>query len=104
LRYELQPFDIKVQIINPGVYRTGFNERMAETAFRWLDDAKNFTKRAALRALFDAALKDERDPDELISAMIEIVQSDTGKFRNVVPLAAEKFLRENEKDAWELMI
>jgi hypothetical protein len=39
---ELLPFGIQVQTINPG---PGFNEAMAENAFRWLDDDVNFTKR-----------------------------------------------------------
>jgi NAD(P)-dependent dehydrogenase (short-subunit alcohol dehydrogenase family) len=47
MRQELAPFGIKVQTINPGAYLTGFNETMADTPFRWLDDARNFTKRAA---------------------------------------------------------
>ena len=46
---ELQPFDIQVQTINPGPYFTGFNERIVEAAYRWLDDSVNFTTRAAYK-------------------------------------------------------
>src|ERR671925_1893535 len=53
MQQELEPYGIKVQTINPGAYLTGFNETMADTAFRWLDDDKNFTKRAPLRKAFD---------------------------------------------------
>jgi NAD(P)-dependent dehydrogenase (short-subunit alcohol dehydrogenase family) len=49
MQQELKPYGIKVQTINPGAYYTGYNETMADTAFRWLDDARNFTKRAELR-------------------------------------------------------
>jgi len=42
---ELKPFGIQVQTINPGAYLTGFNESMAENAFRWLDDEVNFASR-----------------------------------------------------------
>jgi NAD(P)-dependent dehydrogenase (short-subunit alcohol dehydrogenase family) len=49
MQQELKPFGIKVQTINPGAYLTGYNETMADTPFRWLDDSKNFTKRAAMR-------------------------------------------------------
>jgi NAD(P)-dependent dehydrogenase (short-subunit alcohol dehydrogenase family) len=104
LRMELQPFNIKVQTINPGAYRTGFNEAISETALKWLDDKKNFTKRAALQAIFDSELEDERDPDEVVRAMIEIVPSETGKFRNVVPQSGEESIRESEKAAWEVTI
>ena len=49
MQQELAPYGIKVQTINPGAYYTGYNETMADTPFRWLDDIKNFTKRAELR-------------------------------------------------------
>ena len=101
---ELRAFDIKVQTINPGPYLTGFNETMAETTFRWLDDGKNFNKRAVVRAKFDAMLEtpDGRlDPDEMIAAMIRIVPNDTGKFRNVVPQAIEDILKKHHTDAWD---
>jgi NAD(P)-dependent dehydrogenase (short-subunit alcohol dehydrogenase family) len=104
LRQELQPFNIKVQTINPGAYATGFNETMLETAFKWLDDRKNFTKRAALQSMLDPLFAEERDPEELIRAMVEIVPSEAGKFRNVVPQSDEKTIKESERAAWALMI
>lgn len=107
MQQELKPFDIKVQTINPGPYLTGYNENMADTAFRWLDDSVNFTKRAELKATFDAMLgvpEGRLDPKEMIDAMIEIVPSDTGKFRNVVPQAIEDMLKESQRNAWEATI
>jgi len=104
LRQELAPFGIKVQTINPGAYLTGYNETMADTAFRWLDDAKNFTKRAAMRATFDSLLtkpEGRLNPAEMIERMIEIVPSDSGKFRNVVPKFVEDMLRQDQLAAWE---
>lgn len=104
LQQELQPFGIKVQTINPGAYYTGFNETMAETAFRWLDDSVNFTKRAALRKTFDALLatpEGHLDASEMIDRMVEIVPSDEGKFRNVVPQFVEDMLKKNQKESWE---
>ena len=53
LSNELAPYGIKVQTINPGGYFTGFNERVGETGYRWLDDSKNFTKHADLTAQLD---------------------------------------------------
>src|ERR1700754_2625719 len=48
LQQEVAAYGIKIQTINPGAYYTGYNETMADNPFRWLDDSKNFTKRAAL--------------------------------------------------------
>jgi NAD(P)-dependent dehydrogenase (short-subunit alcohol dehydrogenase family) len=107
LQIELQPHNIKVQTINPGAYLTGFNETMAEAAFHWLDDSKNFTKRADLQKTYDSLIgKDEGrlDPQEMIEAMVKIVPADTGKFRNVVPQAVEDFLKDHQKKAWEKTI
>ncbi|EPL7761941.1 TPA: SDR family oxidoreductase [Acinetobacter baumannii] len=100
---EVTPFGIKVQTINPGAYLTGFNETMADTAFRWLDDSKNFTKRDALRATFDELLASPQghlDPQEMIDRMIAIVPADTGKFRNVCPQFVEDMLKEAQTAAW----
>jgi NAD(P)-dependent dehydrogenase (short-subunit alcohol dehydrogenase family) len=104
LQQELAPFGIQVQTINPGAYLTGYNETMADTAFRWLDDSKNFTKRGTLRATFDSLLAQPEghlDPKEMIDRMIEIVPAETGKFRNVVPKFVEDMLKRSQAEAWE---
>jgi len=104
MQQELKAFGIKIQTINPGAYYTGYNETMADTAFRWLDDAKHVTKRAALRSEFDSFLdapEGHLDATEMIDRMIEIVPSDTGKFRNVVPKAVEDMLKEHQLAAWD---
>jgi NAD(P)-dependent dehydrogenase (short-subunit alcohol dehydrogenase family) len=107
LQQELAPHGIKVQTINPGAYYTGYNETMADNAFRWLDDSVNFTKRADLRRGFDdffATPEGKMDPKEMIDRMIDIVPADTGKFRNVVPQAVEDMLKEHQRTAWESQI
>jgi NAD(P)-dependent dehydrogenase (short-subunit alcohol dehydrogenase family) len=104
LLQELTPYGIKVQTINPGAYYTGYNETMADNPFRWLDDRKNFTKRADLRKGFDdffATPEGKMDAQEMIDRMIEIVPADTGKFRNVVPKQIEDMLKEHQLAAWE---
>jgi NAD(P)-dependent dehydrogenase (short-subunit alcohol dehydrogenase family) len=100
---EVAPFGIKVQTINPGAYLTGYNETMADTAFRWLDDSRNFTKRDALRATFDALLASPQghlDPKEMIDRMIAIVPADSGKVRNVCPQFVEDMLKDAQAAAW----
>jgi NAD(P)-dependent dehydrogenase (short-subunit alcohol dehydrogenase family) len=104
LQQELRPHGILVQTINPGAYFTGYNETMADNAFRWLDDAKNFTKRADLRKGFDdffATPEGRMDAKEMIERMIEIVPADTGKFRNVVPKVVEDMLKAHQRSAWD---
>lgn len=107
MQEELKPHNIKVQTINPGPYLTGFNETMAETAFLWLNDSKNFTKRAALKKTFDDLLSQDSgrlDANEMIATMVAVVPADTGKFRNVMPKAIEDFLKDHQQKAWENQI
>ncbi|PWC32896.1 SDR family oxidoreductase [Azospirillum sp. TSO35-2] len=104
MRQELGAFGIQVQTINPGTYLTGFNETMADTAFRWLDDRRNFTKRADMRRTFDGLLgtpQSRMEPSELIDAMVEIIPADSGKVRNVVPQHLEDMLKQHQADAWD---
>lgn len=104
LQQELTPYNIKIQTINPGAYYTGYNETMADNAFRWLDDEKNFTKKAVLRKEFDnffATPEGKMDAKEMIDRMIEIVPADEGFFRNVVPKTIEDMLKSHQLDAWE---
>ncbi|TWV99110.1 SDR family oxidoreductase [Chitinophaga pinensis] len=107
LQDELRPYNIQVQTINPGAYLTGYNETMAENPFRWLDDSKNVTKRADMKAVFDSLLgtpQGRLDPAEMIEAMVQIVPSDTGKFRNVLPQFVEDMLKEHQTKAWSNQI
>jgi len=104
LQIELKPYGIKVQTINPGAYLTGFNETMAESALHWLDDGRNFTKRADYQRTIDELIGNDTgrlDPEEVVSAMVKIVPADTGKFRNVVPKAVEDSLRDHQQKAWD---
>jgi uncharacterized protein GlcG (DUF336 family) len=103
MQQELEPFGIQVQTINPGAYLTGYNETMADTAFRWLDDATCFTKRDTMRATFDSLLgtaEGRLDSKEMVDRMIEIVPCDSGKFRNVVPQFVEDMLKKHQLEAW----
>ncbi len=38
MRIELRPFSVKVCIVEPGAYATGFNEAMHARKYEWLDD------------------------------------------------------------------
>ncbi len=101
LQYELKPYNIQVQTINPGPYKTGFNDTMAETASHWMDDTKNFHKKADFERLVKRTLVEQFDPQEMIEAMVAIIPADSGKFRNVVPKSSENLVKKVQADAWE---
>jgi len=90
-----------VQTVNPGAYLTGFNEAMAENAFRWLDDDVNFTKRQFMRDMVANLIgspEGRRDPDEMIARMIEVIPASNGKFRNVHPRFVEDALKQHQSE------
>jgi NAD(P)-dependent dehydrogenase (short-subunit alcohol dehydrogenase family) len=104
---ELAPFRIQVQVINPGGYLTGFNETEAESASHWMDDQKNYVKRAAVQGFFDQILGDEQnrmDPQLMADAMVSIIPQETGRLRNVVPQQAEDMVKAVQRDVWEARI
>jgi len=85
---ELKEFDIQVQSINPGPFFTGFNERMVESAYRWLDDEVNFTSRASYRAQTGALIDKPQmrlNPQDMIDKMVELIPGTTGPFRTIYP-------------------
>jgi hypothetical protein len=101
---ELKPFGIQVQTINPGAYLTGFNEAMAENAFRWLDDEFNFTKRAAVQVMVAGLIgspSGRMDPNDMIEKMIEVIPQVTGKFRNLHPKRIEEAVKAHQIEMFE---
>lgn len=104
LYHDLKPYNIQVQTINPGAFRTGFNDTMTQTMFHWLDEGHNFTKKSVMEKQFKYFLDDQMDPQEMIDAMIEIIPADGGKFRNVVPKKLEEYIKQVQADAWEIKL
>jgi NAD(P)-dependent dehydrogenase (short-subunit alcohol dehydrogenase family) len=103
MQVELKPFGIQVQTINPGAFLTGFNEAMADNAFRWLDDAINFTKRNAVREMVAGLIGSPRgrlDPADMIARMIEVIPGGEGKFRNLHPPSAEELVKMHQAEMY----
>jgi NAD(P)-dependent dehydrogenase (short-subunit alcohol dehydrogenase family) len=104
---ELKPFGIQVQTINPGAYLTGFNEAMAENAFRWLEDEVNFTKRAVVKEMAAGLIgspSGRMDPSDMIERMIEVIPQVDGKFRNLYPKRAEDAVKAHQIEMFDRTI
>ena len=76
MREELTPTGITVQTINPGPYDTGFNDGMADTTYKWPNDAVNFEREADIKANFARILKGQLDPQDMIDRMVFVIGSD----------------------------
>ncbi len=100
LNEELKPFNISACTVNPGFYATGFNDRMFETMFKWLDPKTNFTDGPQIRKLYEPVLQTQLDPQPMIDKMVEIIMSDTTLYRNVYPPQSEADCRAFEQQVW----
>ncbi|HWW83572.1 MAG TPA: SDR family oxidoreductase [Vicinamibacterales bacterium] len=107
MKAELAPFGIQIQLVNPGGYLTGFNETEAESATHWMDDAKNYIKRDVVQSFFNQILgvpQNRLDPQLMADAMVSIIPSETGLFRNVVPKETEDLARSVQRELWDAKI
>lgn len=103
MKTELKEFGVKVATINPGAYKTGFNDRSAEEKWKWYDEEKNFTRKEPMLKQ-EEGLKNQFDPEDMIEKMIEIIPAEHHKFRTVYPEETEQQLKKTEKDRWEMEI
>ena len=51
MRHELDGTGVKVATINPGPFRTGFNDRMYDRVDQWFEPSVNFSDEAPLREM-----------------------------------------------------
>ncbi|MCA7968584.1 SDR family oxidoreductase [Burkholderia sp. AU39826] len=93
---EFEPHGIQVAVVNPGPYRTGFNDRMMETIRRWHDSAVHTVTPARLTFPLE-----QHDPEEMIAKMVDVIDGDGGAFRNLLPASSEAFVRAEQARAWE---
>ena len=106
MQQEMEGTGVQIATINPGPFRTGFNDRMYDTLDQWYDPARNFTAEQPIRdvqALF-AGDDLQLDPQGMIDFMVEIIPQDHHKFRNVYP---ERFIADVQKyqaSLWEKQI
>jgi len=103
MKDELKEFGVQVCTINPGPYRTGFNDRMHDSVFQWYDPKSNFTKEQPMRdSQADTASENGQfDPQAMINLMVETIPAEHHKFRTMLPKAFVEFCQDNQKRMWE---
>lgn len=93
---ELQEFNIQVQVINPGPFLTGFNDREYEAWKRWDNDPAD--------RLFDyenlAFPYEQLNPKKAIKDMIKIISGKSDNYRNVTPKALAVLAKKRQKELW----
>jgi hypothetical protein len=72
---------------------------MIEGPRRWYDPKCNFTRPEDLAKLGQRFEK-QYDPEEIVQAMVALVEADSGKYRTVLPKESEEYVRKTEEEAW----
>jgi len=103
MKDELKEFGVQVCTINPGPFRTGFNDRMYDSVDQWYDPKSNFTKEEPIRDIQKAlAIKDGQfDPQAMIDLMVETIPVEHHKFRTMLPESIVEFCKDYQKQMWE---
>lgn len=96
MKAELNPFGIGVATINPGLYRTGYNETGAESHAQWSghkDVLIPMPPAAPMLAL-------QHDPQPMIDAMIKTIPDLKGAYRTLMPKDAEVETKAAQQLGW----
>lgn len=99
LREELAPYGVQVVTVNPGAFRTGFNDTGMESMDQWWGQGERVVDHWPVREL-----NRQHDPAEMIAAMVEVIEADHPSYRTVRPAVAEEMVRREEAEVWELKV
>ena len=96
---ELKPYGVQVMTVNPGAFRTGFNDTGMESMDQWWGQSERVVAHWPVREL-----DHQHDPAEMIEAMIGVIESDHPPYRTVRPVSAEEMVRKEQGAAWSIRI
>jgi len=92
---ELKPYGVQVVTVNPGAFRTGFNDTGMESMDQWWDQGERVVAHWPVRAL-----DRQHDPAEMIEAIIGVIEADDPPYRTVRPAGAEEMVRKEQAEIW----
>ena len=106
MREEMEGTGVTIATINPGPFRTGFNDRMYDTVDQWFHPEKNFTPEKAIRDVQGLFAGDELqlDPKGMIDFMVDVIPRDSHKFRNVFPEEVIEGCQKYQASLWNLEV
>lgn len=99
MREELKPYGVEVMTVNPGAFRTGFNDTGMESMDQWWGQGERVVAHWPVRAL-----DKQHDPSEMIAAMIEAIEAEHPPYRTMRPASAEEMARREQAAEWDVRI
>jgi len=100
LSIELAGKGVDMCVVNPGFYKTGFNDRGAETMLKWFDPSTSLSSPEILQSVMNL-LETQADPQEQIDDIVRVVEEDKSNFRNVCPQQVIPWVKAIEEKSWE---
>lgn len=97
MREELKPYGVEIVTVNPGAYRTGFNDTGMESMDQWWNQGERVVAHWPVRPL-----DKQHDPAEMIAAMIDVIEAEHPPYRTVRPASAEAMVRKEQEDTWSI--
>jgi len=86
LHAELAEHNIKVSIIEPGPYSTGFNERMNQSKYEWYGDNSIFASDdKTIRDSESWLIGDQYNPSEVVKTLVDVTEAVSPEFRICIP-------------------
>lgn len=101
LQAELAGTGVEVCTINPGAFKTGFNETGAQAMMAWFNP-ENTLSRPELLAGMAGGLDNQFDPQIQIDDMVRVIEEEGSKFRNVCPEAIVPWIKAIQEHTWNV--
>ncbi len=95
---ELKPYGVEVVTVNPGAFRTGFNDTGMESMDQWWSQGERIVEHWPVREL-----NRQHDPAEMIQAIIEVIVAEQPPYRTVRPASGEEMVRREQAEIWARM-
>ena len=92
---ELKPYGVEVVTVNPGAFRTGFNDTGMESMDQWWGQGERVVDHWPVREL-----NRQHDPAEMIAAMVEVIEADNPPYRTVRPQSAQDMVLAEQAEVW----
>ncbi|WP_421706031.1 SDR family oxidoreductase [Alloalcanivorax xenomutans] len=99
MREELKPYGVEVVTVNPGAFRTGFNDTGMESMDQWWGLGERVVAHWPVRTL-----DKQHNPIEMIDAIIKVVEAEHPPYRTVRPASAEKMARDEQESEWNIKL
>jgi NAD(P)-dependent dehydrogenase (short-subunit alcohol dehydrogenase family) len=98
LRQEVKDYGITVQTVNPGPYLTGFNDVGFESMYQWFD-AGTATIAAPPASSGDLPIT-QYEPEQMVTAMVEVLTGKSNAYRTMLPAEVEEQIRADQAAEW----